>query len=313
MRIVQHTSQIRSEDRGSVAAVGNFDGVHLGHQKVIQEASRIANGLKAPLSVLTFEPHPRMLFQTDGAPFRLTTSRSKSDVLAEIGVELLIELPFDNAFSQLSAEDFVTKILAEGLGLRHVVCGYDFVFGHRRRGTPEILEHLCGDTGIGVSRMPAFSETDGAVYSSTRVRQCLTEGDPRGAAELLGRPWSFTSTVETGDKRGRTIGFPTCNLRVVDLVQPAYGVYAVLVQLHNKTDWLPGVANFGRRPTVNDRGALFEVNLFDWDKDLYDQQLTIRIIDFIRPEMKFSGIDDLKTQITIDAMRAKELLSEIKS
>ena len=140
MRIVQHTSQIRSKDRGSVAAVGNFDGVHLGHQKVIQEASRIANGLKAPLSVLTFEPHPRMLFQTDGAPFRLTTRGSKSDVLAEIGVELLVELPFDNAFSQLSAEDFVTKVLAEALGLKHVVCGYDFVFGHRRRGTPEILE-----------------------------------------------------------------------------------------------------------------------------------------------------------------------------
>ena len=313
MRIVQHTSQIRPEDRGSVAAVGNFDGVHLGHQKVIKEASRIANGLKASLSVLTFEPHPRMLFQADGAPFRLTTRVSKSDVLAEIGVELLIELPFDNAFSQLSAEDFVTKVLAEALGLKHVVCGYDFVFGHRRRGTPEILEHLCGDAGIGVSKMPAFSETDGAVYSSTRVRQCLAEGDPRGAAELLGRPWSFSSTVETGDKRGRTIGFPTCNLRVVDLVQPAYGVYAVLVQLHNKTDWLPGVANFGRRPTVNDRGALFEVNLFDWDKDLYDQQLTIRIIDFIRPEMKFSGIEDLKRQITVDAMRAKELLSEIRS
>ena len=313
MRIVQYTSQIRSEDRGSVAAVGNFDGVHLGHQKVIQEASRIANGLKAPLSVLTFEPHPRMLFQTDGTPFRLTTRGSKSDVLAEIGVELLIELPFDNAFSQLSAEDFVKKVLAEALGLKHVICGYDFVFGHRRRGTPEILEHLCGDAGIGVSRMPAFSETDGAVYSSTRVRQCLTEGDPRGAAELLGRPWSFSSTVEAGDKRGRTIGFPTCNLRVVDLVQPAYGVYAVLVQLQNQTDWLPGVANFGRRPTVNDRGALFEVNLFDLDKDLYGQQLAIRVIDFIRPEMKFSGIDDLKTQISLDAMRAKELLSEIRS
>ena len=313
MRILQHTSQIKSEDRGSVAAVGNFDGVHLGHQMVIQEASRIANGLKAPLSVLTFEPHPRMLFQTDGTPFRLTSRQSKSDELADIGVELLFELPFDNAFSQLSAEDFVTTVLAEALGLKHVVCGYDFVFGHRRRGTPEILEHLCGDNGIGVSRMQAFSETDGAVYSSTRVRQCLTEGDPRGATELLGRPWSFSSMVETGDKRGRTIGFPTCNLRIVDLVQPAYGVYAVFVQIQNQKDWLPGVANFGQRPTVNDRGALFEVNLFDLDKDLYGQLLTIRIIDFIRPEMKFSGIEDLKTQIAVDAKRAKELLSDTRS
>jgi len=211
MRTVREASQINVKDRGSVAAIGNFDGVHLGHQMVIKEASRIANGLKVPLSVLTFEPHPRMLFQTDGTPFRLTTNKSKSAALASVGIDLLVELPFDNAFSQLSAEEFVNNILSKALGLKHVICGYDFVFGHRRRGTPEMLEHLCGDVGIGVSRMPAFSEKDGAVYSSTRIRQCLTEGDPRGATELLGRPWEFSSVVEPGDKRGRTIGFPTCN------------------------------------------------------------------------------------------------------
>jgi riboflavin kinase/FMN adenylyltransferase len=309
MRIVREASQINLKDRGSVAAIGNFDGVHLGHQMVIKEASRIANGLKVPLSVLTFEPHPRMLFQTDGTPFRLTTNKSKSAALADVGIDLLVELPFDNAFSQLSAEEFVNNILSNALGLKHVICGYDFVFGHRRRGTPEMLEHLCGDVGIGVSRMPAFSEKDGAVYSSTRIRQCLAEGDPRGATELLGRPWEFSSVVEPGDKRGRTIGFPTCNLRIIDLVQPAHGVYAVYAKVKNELGWIPGVANFGRRPTVNDRGVLFEVNLFDFDRDLYGNDLTIRIIDFIRPEMRFTGIDDLKIQIALDARRAKEVLS----
>ncbi|MBT6304595.1 bifunctional riboflavin kinase/FAD synthetase [Rhodospirillaceae bacterium] len=310
MRILRHIAEISAEEQGSVAAVGNFDGVHLGHQMVINEASRIANGLKAPLGVLTFEPHPRMLFQTDGAPFRLTSNSSKADALKSVGVDLLFELPFDHAFSQLSAEEFVTDVLGKSLRLKHVICGYDFIFGHRRRGTPEILEHLCGDIGIGVSRMPAFSETDGAVYSSTRVRQCLTEGDPRGAAELLGRPWSFSGTVEAGDQRGRTIGFPTCNLRIVDLIQPAHGVYAVQVAIENEIDWISGVANFGRRPTVNDRGTLFEVNLFDIERDLYGKSLTVRIIDFIRPEKKFTGIEDLKNQITADCKRAHQLLSD---
>jgi riboflavin kinase/FMN adenylyltransferase len=196
------------------------------------------------------------------------------------------------------------------LGLRHVVFGYDFVFGHRRRGNPELLESQCTEHGIGVTRMDAVTEEDGAVYSSTRVRQCIAEGDPRGATELLGRPWSFTAVVEQGDQRGRTIGFPTCNLRVVDLVQPAHGVYAIQVRVADEGVWLPGVANFGRRPTVNDRGPLFEAHLFDVDRDLYDKALTIRVIDFIRPEMRFSGLEALRAQIAADATRAREILAE---
>ncbi len=271
MRIISGNNPIGPADRGTVAALGNFDGVHLGHRSVIQEAGRIARELGVPLSVLTFEPHPRMLFQQDTAPFRLTDSVSRAEALSDFGVELLFELAFDQEFSQLSAEDFVPRILVEMLGLRHVVCGYDFVFGHRRRGTPEMLESHGQDTGIGVTCMGAVAESDGAVYSSTRVRQCIAEGDPRGAAELLGRPWSFSATVEQGDQRGRTIGFPTCNLRIVDLVQPAHGVYAIQVRVKATRIGFPGVANFGRRPTVNDRGALFEAHLFDVERDLYNQ------------------------------------------
>ncbi|MBH69099.1 MAG: riboflavin biosynthesis protein RibF [Rhodospirillaceae bacterium] len=311
-RIIRDTAEINAGDWGTVAAVGNFDGVHLGHQKIIQEAERISKELLAPLSVLTFEPHPRMLFHNDDTPFRLTTSQAKASALSREGVQLIFELKFDQTFSQISAEDFVRHILRDTLRLKHVVCGYDFVFGHRRRGTARILENLAKMEGIGVSRMPAFSEEDGAVYSSTRVRQCLSEGDPRGATELLGRPWSFSSVVERGDQRGRTIGFPTCNLRIIDLVQPAHGVYAILAKIDDEKAWLPGVANFGRRPTVNDRGALFEVNLFNIERNLYGSMLTISVIDFIRPEMKFSGLVELQAQIKLDAKVAGELLANRK-
>ena len=310
MRIIRGNNPIDQDDRGTVAALGNFDGVHLGHQSVIRAAGQVARELGAPLSVLTFEPHPRMLFQQDTATFRLSTTDTRAEALANIGVETLFELAFDQDFSQLAAEDFVPRVLGDMLGLRHVVCGYDFVFGHRRRGNPELLESQGTEHGIGVTRMDAVTEEDGAVYSSTRVRQCIAEGDPRGATELLGRPWNFTAVVEQGDQRGRTIGFPTCNLRVVDLVQPAHGVYAVQARVADEGVWLPGVANFGRRPTVNDRGALFEAHLFDVDRDLYDKALTIRVIDFIRPEMRFSGLEALTAQIAADATRAREILAE---
>ena len=311
-RVIKSLSEIANDDKNTVAAVGNFDGVHLGHRKIIEHAKTIADRVGARPSVLTFEPHPRALFQTDGVPFRLSTSVSKARALSETGIDLIFELQFDQTFAQLSAEEFVVKVLKNRLQLNHVVCGYDFVFGHRRRGTAEILETLGSQVGIGVTTIPAVSEKDGAVYSSTRVRQCLAEGDPIGASELLGRPWSFSAFVETGDQRGRTIGFPTCNLRLHDLVQPSHGVYAVFVQIENEGKWLPGVANFGRRPTVNDRGALFEVNLFDIERDLYNKRLTVFIMDFIRPELKFDGLDALKTQIALDAASARAILANCR-
>ena len=309
IRVIKSLSEIDKDDWNTVAAVGNFDGVHLGHQKIIEQAKMLAKRLGTVPSILTFEPHPRVLFQTDGIPFRLSTSASKALALSTLGIELIFELQFDKSFAQLSAEDFVVRVLKENLRLQHVVCGYDFVFGHRRRGTAEILENLAMQVDIGVTIIPAVAEKDGAVYSSTRVRQCLAEGDPVGASELLGRPWSFSALVEAGDQRGRTIGFPTCNLRVIDLVQPCHGVYAVFVQIENERKWLPGVANFGRRPTVNDRGALFEVNLFDIERDLYDKRLTVCIMEFIRPELKFEGLDDLKSQIAADAKSARDILA----
>ena len=310
MRIIRSLADVTSDDRGAIAAVGNFDGVHLGHKAVIGQAQHAAHLAGAPAAVLTFEPHPRMLFQPDAPAFRLTTAAARAEAIAALGTNILFELGFDAAFSQVSAEDFITGILHRGLGLRHVVIGHDFFFGHRRRGTPEMLQQYGIRLGFGVSIIDPVTESDGAVYSSSRVRQCLTEGDPRGAAALLGRPWEVMATVIRGDQRGRTIGFPTANLQLEDIMHPAHGVYAVRARDEESDLWWSGVANFGRRPTVNDRGPLLEVNLFDVSPDLYGRKLRVQFIDFIRPEMKFSGLDELKAQIACDADAARQTLSE---
>ena len=313
MEIVRTLAAVEPRHRGAVAAIGNFDGVHLGHRAVIGEAARIAGDLHAPLAVLTFEPHPRAFFQPDAAPFRLTTSEGRAARLEELGVDRLFELPFDESFARVSAEEFVDDVLHRALGLRHVVVGYDFNFGHRRRGTPDMLIERAAHLGFAATRVSAVHESDGAVYSSSRIRQCLTEGDPRGAASLLGEPWEVVGVVEQGDRRGRTIGFPTANLRLGGLICPRLGVYAVRASLADGDGdgagpWMAGVANLGVRPTVNDRGVLLEVHLFDRAIDLYERRMRVRLVDFIRPERKFGGLDELKAQIAADAARARETL-----
>lgn len=316
MEIVRTLAAVQPRQRGAVAAIGNFDGVHLGHRAVIGEAARIAGDLHAPLAVLTFEPHPRAFFQPDAAPFRLTTSEGRAARLEALGVDLLFELPFDDGFAHVTAEAFVDEVLHAALGLRHVVVGYDFNFGHRRRGTPDMLVERAGHRGFGATKVAAVHESDGAVYSSSRIRQCLAEGDPRGAASLLGEPWEVAGTVEEGDRRGRTIGFPTANLRLGPLMCPRLGVYAVRAALEEGAGpggeraggWMAGVANLGVRPTVNDRGVLLEVHLFDRAVELYGRRLRVRLVDFIRPERKFGGLDELKAQIAADAARAREIL-----
>lgn len=309
MRIIRSIEDVTSNDRGAIAAVGNFDGVHLGHQAVIGEAQRFARLAGAPSAVLTFEPHPRMLFQPDAPPFRLTDSAGRAEAIGALGVDILFELGFDEGFAHLSAEAFISDILHRGFGLRHVVIGHDFFFGHRRRGTPEMLQEYGIRLGFGVTIIEPVTEADGAVYSSTRIRQCLKEGDPRGAAALLGRPWEVEAKVMHGDARGRTIGFPTANLQLGDIINPAHGVYAVRASDAASGESWNGVANFGRRPTVNDRGPLLEVNLFDVSPDLYGRKLRVQFIDFIRPEMKFSGLEELKAQIARDADEARRKLS----
>ena len=312
MRIFRH-DRVAQGDRGAVVAIGNFDGVHLGHQRVIAEAGAIARRLGAAHAVLTFEPHPRSVFRPQDPPFRLTPFRMKSRRIEALGVDLLFTLHFDLDFARRSAEAFVDGVLIEGLGARHVVVGYDFVFGHGRRGNSALLAERGAALGFGVDIVAPVEAAGGAVYSSTRIREHLAAGRPRDAAALLGRFWEIDGRVERGDQRGRTIGFPTANIFLQDYLRPAAGVYAVRAALDEAggTRWLDAVANFGTRPTFGGSDLRLEVHLFDFAGDLYGRHLRVALIEHLRPERKFPGIDALKAQIAEDAARARRILRDV--
>ena len=296
--------------QGGVVALGNFDGVHRGHQTLIAEAARQAGALGAPLVALTFEPHPRGFFVPDTGPFRLTLARAKRRLLADYGVQAVLAQHFDAGFAALSADAFLEEVLVKGLGTRHVVCGYDFTFGARRGGNVERLRAEGAARGVGVTVLePVMRE--GEIYSSTRIREALRAGMVKEAAELLGHPWEIEGTVELGDQRGRTIGFPTANVALGEHLRPRFGVYAVRVMVEGDESqgWRDAVANLGKRPTFGKLQENFEVHLFDFAGDLYGKTLRVALVDFIRPEMKFAGLDALKAQIAADGAAARRILT----
>ncbi|HJQ58875.1 MAG TPA: bifunctional riboflavin kinase/FAD synthetase [Vineibacter sp.] len=297
--------------RGGVVALGNFDGVHRGHQALLARAAALARDAGAGVVVLTFEPHPRAFFVPDTGPFRLTLLPAKARLLAEHGVGHVLAQRFDADFAALPADAFARDVLAGALGARHVVCGYDFTFGARRGGNAERLREFGGALGFGVEVLnPVMRE--GEIYSSTGIREALRLGMVDEAAELLGRPWEIEGIVEQGDRRGRTIGFPTANVALGAHLRPRFGVYAVRASVEDQAApvWRNGVANLGRRPTVGKLVENFEVHLFDFDGDLYGRTLRVQFIDFIRPEMKFAGLDALKAQIAADAQAARTILAD---
>jgi len=312
MRLFRHHTEVPVEARGAVVALGNFDGLHRGHQAVIAAAAQKARELGTSHAVLTFEPHPREFFRPDQPPFRLTPLRIKARQLEAMGVDHLFVLHFDAALSGKSAEAFVVEVLSEGLGVAHVVVGYDFVFGHGRRGTAALLADLGRLHGFGVTALPPVGIEQGDVFSSTLVRQHLQAARPREATLLLGRPWEIEGRVEHGQKLGRDLGFPTANLLLGEYLQPALGIYAVKAGIDEGrgTTWHDGVASLGYRPTVGGTHVVFEAYLFDWSGDLYGRHLRVALVDFIRPERKFAGLDALKAQIAEDAARARAILVE---
>ena len=310
MRIYRHYDALPADARGAAVAIGNFDGVHPGHQTVIHEAGLIAGDMCRPWAVLTFEPHPRAFFTPGSEPFRLTPFRSKARRIAELGADLLIVQQFDKAFSSLPAEDFVNTVLVDGLGAGHVVSGYDFVFGHKRGGNCELLLAMGAKKGFGFTAVNAQTDSSGEAYSSTRVRERRGDADPRGAAAILGRDFEIEGRVARGEARGKSIGFPTANIPLGAYLRPALGVYAVraAIEQENGEIWLDGVANIGVRPTFGGDGVVLEVFLFDFDDDLYGKRLRVRLVDFLRPEKKFDGVDDLKAQIAQDSAKAQKIL-----
>ncbi len=310
MAIYRHTTDLPDEALGAVIAIGNFDGVHRGHQAVIDQAVRLARELKTSLGVLTFEPHPRRFFRPDSPPFQLTSFRLKLRLLAALGVDNVFVLPFNQALSELSAEDFVRQILVEGLRARHVLVGDNFFFGHQRGGDTALLERLGREHGFGVTIMRRIEGTTGEAYSSTGIRDYLTAGNPTRAALLLGRYWEIEGRVQSGAKLGRELGFPTANIALGEVLEPAYGVYAVRagVDRGGQTVWHPGVANIGIRPMIEGDEPLLEVHLFDFDEDLYGQHMRVALVDYLRPEMTFDDMETLRVQIVEDSRRARVIL-----
>jgi riboflavin kinase / FMN adenylyltransferase len=308
MRLFRHYEHLPAGVCGGAVAIGNFDGVHLGHRAVIGEAGRIARSAGVPWSVLTLEPHPRSVFDPAAAPFRLTPFHAKARLIEALGVEVLVVVPFDRDFASRSAREFVRNVLVEGIAARFVVSGHNFAFGHGREGTPELLLQLGGEFGFDYTCVREVRDPGGEPYSSTRVRRCLAAGDLDGARQLLGRPFEIEGRVVDGDRRGRTIGFPTANVRLGDYARPLRGVYAVRVGIGDGADY-DGVANLGIRPSFGGTEDLLEVHLFDFDGDLYGRHLRVDFIHFIRAEKKFDGIDALKAQITADAAAARERLA----
>ena len=314
MKIIKNLDALPFECRGSVVVLGNFDGFHKGHQKVIGEAGKIASDMGTTLSVLSMEPHPRMFFNPNQKEFRLNSFVTKSHLLEDFGVDQFIVLSFDTDLATMEAQDFVLEILIKQLGTLHVVVGYDYCFGAGRRGGVNVLGWLSKEEQFGLTVIEKVMDDD-HIFSSSNTRAMLQKGDVRRVADQLGHWWHIEGNVIKGDQRGRTIDFPTANLKLDDYLEPRYGVYAVRVIIadgENKGIW-DGVANVGRRPTFDKEDVLLETFIFDFDNDIYDAQIKVEFVDFIRPELKFEGLDALKEQIKNDCITAREKLAEEKN
>jgi riboflavin kinase/FMN adenylyltransferase len=306
MKTITTWTGLEAPLKGASVAMGNFDGVHRGHQAVIDHARRPG----APLGIVTFEPHPRQVFAPDAPPFRLMNAEARRNRLARLGVEICYELPFDRALAALPPEAFARRVLAEGLGVRHVVVGTDFCFGKGRAGTVAMLQAFGADMGFDVTIVPLVSFDDGVV-SSTAIRKALTEGRVTDAAAMLGHRHRIDGPVLHGEKRGRALGYPTANMTVDGLHLPRLGVYAVKVQVMGgpHKGLYDGVASLGVRPMFGENTPNFEVHLFDFEGDLYDQHLSVALVEYLRPEARFDGLQALIDQMDEDSRQARSLLS----
>jgi riboflavin kinase/FMN adenylyltransferase len=303
--LLRDSSHIQPEYEGSVVALGNFDGLHLGHIHVIEEAIRIARATGKPAGIITFEPHPRRLFRPHLPPLRLLSLSDKLHRLTQMQLDMVRLIRFTRAFSETTATEFIEDILHSRLKVSHVVTGDDFIFGHNREGNVAFLRQEAVRLGFGfIDCAPVMS--GGERCSSSRIRALLTERRVCEAAKVLGRFYSIIGRVQEGDKRGRRIGFPTANIIPSHLFTPANGVYAV--RAHTQGQWVPGVANLGVRPTFGGSAVRLEVHLFDWSGDLYGKRLEVEFVDCIREERAFPGIEALKDQIQQDADKARAML-----
>jgi riboflavin kinase/FMN adenylyltransferase len=311
MRIFRHYNDVPDASKGAVVALGNFDGVHLGHQALIGEARRLAQERGVQLGVVAFEPHPQEFFHPSSESFRLTPFRTKSRLIAELRADILYAITFDAEMADKSAGDFVQDVLVRGLGVNAIVVGEDFQFGKARSGDVTLLETMGRNSNFGVNIFKPVAASGHDKISSTQIRDALKQGQPDVAARLLGHYWSVEGRVEHGDKRGRTIGFPTTNMKLVDCLKPAFGIYAARAKVLEDDKIVSeheGVSSFGIRPMFEVDTPLLETYLFDFSGDLYGKHLAVELIAYLRPEVKLEGLDALKAQIAQDCDAARKAL-----
>ena len=310
MRILRREDAVPADLRGAVIALGNFDGVHRGHQAVLAHGTAIADEQKAPLGVMTFDPHPRVYFKPTTQLFTLSPLERKLELLSAYGIDFTAVLDFDGDFAALSAEDFVDKIICGKWQAAHVIVGYNFFFGKGRGGSPQILQALGKESGFGVTVIEPASD-DGEVFSSSSVRDLLRVGNVREAAEVLGHWWTITGSVERGAGRGTGMGYPTVNVMLEVGQALHHGIYAARVWVDGHR--FNGAAYNGRRPTFDNGIAKLEVFLFDFNESLYGHRIDVELIDFIRPDEAFENEEALMVQMDEDCDQARAILREINS
>lgn len=310
MRIIRDIEFVAARDRGASAAIGNFDGVHLGHQAVLAIASKAGETVGAPLGVMTFEPHPREFFAPDAPPFRLMNAEAKANRMEKLGVKRLYEVAFNKGLAGLSAEEFAERVIAQRLGLAHVVVGADFCFGRGRSGTADDLVRFGQSMGFGVTVAEIVRGEKGEV-SSTSIRKALSDGRPADAAAMLGHLHRIDGEVIRGFQRGRELGYPTANMSIAGLHPPRFGVYAVRVNVLTgpQKGSYQGAASIGVRPMFDGQVPNIETFLFDFSGDLYGTHMSVALVEFLRDEQKFADIDKLIAQMEDDCARAREILA----
>ncbi len=307
MQVIHGHDHVPRNARGAVLAIGNFDGVHRGHQVLLGQVRIIAKAMHVLAGVLAFEPHPRTLFQPERPHFRLTTITQRIALFQHYGMDLAVVLPFDRKLAELSAEHFIERVLVAGLGIKHAVIGYDFHFGKGRGGSPASLTAAGLEMGFSVTIVDPVAE-GGEVFSSSAIRAELAQGDVEGAAVLLGHAWRVSGEVKGGAKRGTGMGYPTANIGLAPGTALAHGIYAVKVHVGGKVH--DGAAYLGTRPTFDNGDAVLETFLLDFDGDLYGRTIELEFIGFIRADRKFDTMDALVSQMDKDVARARGMLGK---
>jgi len=311
LKIIRDYTYLNESDKGACVAIGNFDGVHKGHLSVIELARKAAKKLNTPHGVITFEPHPRSYFQSKEQPFRLMNAEARASQLAKVGINNLYELQFNSALSSLTAKAFIEDVLVNGLGVRHIVVGEDFCFGKARAGNVETLIHYGKKFNYGVTVAPLVADEKG-IFSSTSIRNAISDGRPNDAAHMLGHWYRIEGTVISGDQRGRELGYPTANMSLDGLHLPKFGVYAVIADILSgpyKGRFL-GAASLGERPTFGVNIPNLETYIFDFSGDIYGEELSIALVSFQRPELKFDTLKELIKQMDRDCKDSLEILKK---